>query len=314
MKRLLIEIFVFLLLIGCNDIDYKPKYKDFDNDWERENLLGKVKKLEQYKANVADFETGNTDKPFIVFRKEFIENGNISYQENFDIFGEIEQFIKNIYDKNGFRIESISENFILSMKSIEKAGFDTATGKKISAHVIYNDTLKVDAILNYDSRGNLIQQTNIQNGDTMSGRIEYQYDGKGRILIKRQIDKGEYGKNETTNEFKYNSQGDLIELISKSDFSGEMKSIYEYDGKNRIQKISEYESEKIEKESLFDKFYNKTLVRFYVNNALQKEMKYKYRFDKKGNWIQKDVFMKENPGDKKIVPIYTETRTIEYFK
>lgn len=314
MKRQIINILGFIVLIGCNSNDYRPKYKDFANAWEQENLIGKVKKLEQYKANVTDFETGKTDMPVIEFKKEFTETGNISTQEHFDNFGTLEQSVKNTYDKDGFRIKSISENSVMPMKSIEKAVFDTITKKQISAHVIYNDTLILDTFFKYDKRGNLIEQTNIQNGDTTSGDFEYKFDNAGRILFKKQIDNSEHGKNETTNEFKYDANGNLIELISKSDLFGEMKSIYEYDRKNRIKMITEYKSGQIEKETSFDTFYNKTFVRLYLSNTLNKEMKYEYEFDKSGNWIKRAVFMKEYFGDKKTVPIFTETRKIEYYE
>lgn len=314
MKRQIIQILFIALLLGCNNIDYKPKYKDFANAWERENLIGKVKKLEQYKANVTEFETEKTAKRIIEFSKEFSETGNILYQENFDNFGKLEQYTKNQYDKSGFLTESVSENFVMPTKSIEKANFDTLTGKQLSAQVISNDTLKFEAFFKYDKYSNLIEQTNIQNGDTTSGRFEYKYDNAGRILFKKQIDNGEQSRNETTNEFKYDTEGNLLELISKSELFGEMKSTYEYNSKNRIKKITEYESGKIVKETLFDKFYNKTLVRFYKSNELNKEMKYEYEFDKKGNWIQRDTFMKEYFGDKNTVMIYKETRKIEYYE
>ena len=160
----------------------------------------------------------------------------------------------------------------------------------------------------------MIEQTNIQNGDTTSGRFEYNYDSKGRILFKKQIDNGEHDINETTNEFKYDVEGNLFELISKSKFFGEMKSTYEYNSKNQIKKITEYKSGQIDKETSFDKFYNKTLVRLYKSNALNKEMKYEYEFDKIGNWILRDTFMKEYFGDKKTSLIYKETRKIEYYE
>jgi len=302
------------LLFGCNNIDYKPKYKDFANAWERENLIGKVKRLEQYKANMIDFETEKTDKPVVEFSKEFSKAGNIIYQENFDNFGKPEQYMKYQYDNNGYRTESVSENLVMPTKTIEKANFDTLTGKQISAQVISNDVLMFEAFFKYDKYSNLIEQTNIQNGDTTSGRFEYKYDNVGRILFKKQIDNGEHSINKTTNEFKYDPEGNLLELISKSELFGEMKSTYEYNSKNRMEKITEYKSGQIDKETLFDTFYNKTLIRFYKSNALNKELKYEYEFDKKGNWIQRDAFMKEHFGDKKTVMISKETRKIEYYE
>lgn len=43
MKRKIIKILGFLVLIGCNSNDYKPKYEDFEYAWERENLIGRVR-------------------------------------------------------------------------------------------------------------------------------------------------------------------------------------------------------------------------------------------------------------------------------
>ncbi len=314
MKRQIIKILIIALLFGCNNIDYKPKYKDFVNAWERENLIGKVKKLEQYKANVTDSETEKTDNLIVEFSKEFTETGNLLYQENFDNFGKLEQCIKNQYDKNGYQTESVSENFVMPTKSIEKANFDTLTGRQLSTQVISNDSIKFEAFFKFDKYKNLIEQTNIRHGDTTSGRFEYMYDREGRVILKKQIDNSKHGINETTNEFKYDSEGNLFELISKSEVFGEMKSTYEYNGKNRIKKITVYKSGQMDKETSFDNFYNKTLVRFYKSNALNKEIKYEYEFDKNGNWIQRDTFMKEHFGDKKTVLIYKETRKIEYYE
>lgn len=313
MERQIISILSFLFLIGCSNVDYKPKYKDFENSWERENLIGKIKTLEQYKANVIDFETGETEKPIIEFKKVFTEAGNISYQEHFDNFGNLEQYVKNEFDNKGYRIKSLSENFNMNSKSIETAKFDTVIKKQVSAHVIFNDTIDFTAFFKYEKNGNLAEQKSIQNRDTTSNQFVYKYNDKEEILLKKQIQNSEYGVNEYLNEFKYDQNGNLIELSNKSDF-GESKSIYKYDGENRIKKLTEYSSGQIEKETVFDRFYNQTLVCFFVSNALHKEMRYKYKFDNTGNWIKRDVFMKEHFGDKKTLPIYTETREIKYYE
>lgn len=313
MKRQIIKILSILFLIGCNNIEYKPKYKDFENDWERENLIGKVKKLEQYKANVTDFETGKTECPIIEFKMAFTEYGKISCQENFDDFGNLEQYIKNTYDKNGLRIKSVSENLTIPTKSIEKIVFDTITKQPISAHSIIDDTLKIDAYFKYDENGNLVESISIENSDTTINNLEYKYDGNNNIILKKQIQKVESDVYEYFTEYEYNQDGNIIELSYRSDFSGEMKERYEYDKNNRLRKKVEYQSGKMQKETSFDKFYNKTSVKFYLDNTLNKEIKYEYKYDRKGNWIQRDAFMNEYLGDKKTNMIFTETREIEYY-
>jgi len=313
MQRQIITILSFFYFISCSNVDYKPKYKDFENSWERENLIGKVKTHEQYKANVIDFETGETEKPIIEFKKEYTKAGNISYQEYFDNFGNIEQYVKNEFDNKGYRTKSVSENFIMSSKSIETAKYDTLIKKQVSVHVVYNDTIDFDAFFIYNQNGNLTEQKSIQDRDTTSNQFEYKFNDKEEILLKKQIQNSEYGNSVYLNEFKYDQNGNLIKLSNKSEF-GESISTYKYDGENRIKKLTEYTSGQIEKETVFDEYYNQTLVRFYVSNALHKEMIYEYKFDNTGNWIKRDVFMKEHFGHKKTLPIYTETRQIEYYE
>ncbi len=262
MKIRAIIILSFLILIGCNSVDYKPKYKDFANSWERENLIGKVKTLKQYKASVTDIERGKTESPIVEFKKEFTESGYISYQEHFDSFGNLEQYTKSTYDSNRFRIKLITEDYGISMKTEEKAVFDTIIKKQISAHVILNDSIKFDALFKYDENENLIESISIENTDTTVNRLEYKYDDNKNIILKKQIQKDDSDIYEYFNEYKYNQEGNLIELLFKSDYV-ETKSTYEYDKNNRLQKISEFQSGEIQKETILDKFYNKTLVRFF---------------------------------------------------
>lgn len=315
MKRHLFITLGFFFLLACNNIDYKPKYKDFANAWEQENLIGKVKYIEQYKANVINFETEKTENPVIEYKKEFTEIGNVSYQEDFDSFGELVQYVKNNYNKRGDKIGSKSENLIIPMRSSEKAVFDTVTGKQISVHAIYNDSLKFDAFFKYDEYDNIIESTSIQENDTTSDRLEYKYTASGNILLKKQIQEADFEIYEYFNEFKYNTDGTLSELKHYSDFTGEKKSIYEYDGEKRIVKIAEFNSGEIVKETFFDIYYNQTLLKFYNKASLNKEMKYEYDFDSKGNWIERKVILKEYFGnDKRWLLVAVKTRNINYFE
>lgn len=311
MKNQIIKLLGLLLLIGCNNIEYKPKYKDFSNAWERENLMGKVKVLEQYKANVIDFKTGKTEKPIIEFKKEFTKTGNISYQEHFDNFGKIEQYIKNEFDNKGYRIKSVSENYIMNSKSIETAEFDTLINKQISANVIYNDSIDFNAFFKYDKNGNLTEQLSIQNGDTTANRFVYKYNDIGLILLKKQIQNSDFGINEYINEFKYDQNANLIELSTKSDF-WKSKYSYKYDRENRIKHLKQCEEGQITEETKFDNYYNKICVKYFQNGTLNREMLFDYDFDRKGNWIEKKVSVR-NSRDNKKVHAYTETRKIKYY-
>ncbi|MBL4587043.1 MAG: hypothetical protein JKX84_08320, partial [Flavobacteriales bacterium] len=269
MRKLLTVILGISFLVGCSNADYKPKYGDFENSWEHDNLFGKVKTLEQLKANISGLRIENS---IATFNKEYTELGNISYQEYFDRFGNLQQYVKNDYNEKGWRTKSISENLLTPTKSIETARFNSK-GKQISTNVIFNDTMNFTGFFEYNSYGDLIHQMAIQDGDTTSMSFEYKYNEKGKVLWQKQAENGGY---EYFNEFKYAQNENLIELLNRSDFFGEMKSVYEYDRKNRIKKIIQYEAGEIEKETSFDERYNQVSVKFYVSGTVNREMKYEY--------------------------------------
>jgi len=198
------------------------------------------------------------------------------------------------------------------MKTEETAVFDTIVKKQISTHAIFNDSIRFDAFFKYDENGNPIESISIENSDTTIARLEYEYDGNKNIISMKQIQRVDSNIYEYFTEYKYNQEGNYSELSFKADYA-ETKSIYEYDNKNYLRKISEYQSDEIQKETTFDKFYNKILVRFFVNGNLNRVMKYNYKFDNKGNWIKREVFVKENIETNKFIPIYNETRVIEYY-
>jgi len=315
MIRQVIIILSFFILMSCNNIDYKPKYKDFANAWERDNLIGKVNKLDEYKANVTDYETGEAEKPIIVFKKEFTEIGKISYQEHYSSFGKLEQYTRSKFDDKGYRIESVSEDCIAHSRTFTTAKYDDLSGKLVSAHVKINDSINMDVSYKYGKHGNIVEQTGVRNGDTTLKRFEYIYGEKGRIILKKQIENSKYGINEYLNEFKYDKNGNLIKVTNKSGIFGVSKLTYEYDGENRRKKDTRYNSEQIQKETSFNNRYNKTYEKFYRNGSLDKEIKYDYKFDNKGNWIERKALIKEHYGENnKWLPVYVETRKIEYYK
>ncbi len=311
MRILLILILGFGFLVGCKNIDYRPKYSDFNNDWESDNLIGKVKSLYLYKANVIDFETEAVEYPIINLKKDYTYFGKISYQENYDIYGKYESYVKRIYDEKGNNINLTYENFSSLFKTGTTTIFDDE-GKSESSIITFDDTAKIMTFHKYDSLGNLISVLSIENGDTTYGNFEYKYNDSGQILLKKQFDSN---GNTFINWFKYDQKDNLLEEVIKSEFIGKLKTTYEYDHLNRIKKITQYNSGQIEKETFFDKFYNQISTKIYVDEFVKREMKYEYDFDDKGNWIKRKVFLKEYfRDDKSFKQIYQETRTLEYYE
>ncbi|NOZ47301.1 MAG: hypothetical protein GXO79_11055 [Chlorobi bacterium] len=312
MKTITVLIFGLILFASCSDnIDREPRLKDFQNDWDRDNLLDKVKTLSQFKANVTDFENNLTDKPIIEFKKEYSDFGKIIYQEYFDNFGKLEQFTKNSYNDKAQRIKSINENLLMRSKSTDISKYDS-TGRLILAKASFNDTLHFSTSFEYDSMGNIIKSTSIQNNDTSYGINKYTYNEKGKVLSKIKFDTD---GNKYLSNYKYNENNEIIESVDKSELFGEMKTTYRYDEQNRIKTITHFKNKKIEEERNFDKHLNPVSIKYYENSKLYRELKNEYSFDNYGNWIEKKVLMKQHfAKEKKFIPIYLVTRKIEYYE
>lgn len=199
-------------------------------------------------------------------------------------------------------------------KSVELSEFDN-NGNKILVKINYNDSTELVTKFEYDSLNNISNQLSIQNSDTSRVRFEYTYNEKGNILLKKQITKDKNNVYEYFNEFKYDNQGNLLEVSNKSDIIGEMKIVYDYDNLNRIKKQTEYNNNHITKETQFDQFYNPVNIKYFKSSSVTKEMKYKYEFDSNSNWISRTAYLKEYfSKSKKFQPIFVESREIEYYE
>jgi len=298
-----IIILISFLNFNCSEnLDILPKYSDFKNDLERKNLFNNVKSIELKKANIFNEKV---EDYILVSKEDYSRNGKITYQEFYDNFGEIEQRIKNKYE-NSNKIKTISENLKLSTKSIEYNEYDEKN-RCIFTKSNLNNTIIFSAKFEYDTLDNPIKQIVIQNKDTSINTVEYKYNKQGKILLKKE--------NYNSNKFLYNKAGKLIETISKSEYAGELKTTYKYDSRNRIKFISQYQNGLIERETKFDKYYNPISIKYYMNGKINKILKFEYKFDKNGNWIEKTGFLSENPiKTDKFIPIFMEKRKIKYYE
>lgn len=315
MKKITILILSLSFLISCsNQPDRIPKYGNFENAWEKDNLFKEIEELTEYKASFYDFQNKITETPIPIVRKHYTEFGKILFQEHYNNFGEIDQILKNEFNDKQQVIKSYSENMITSYKSIELFEFDN-NGNRILVKINYNDSTELIAKFEYDSLNNLTNQLSIQNTDTSKVKFEYTYNEIGNILLKKQISKDKNGSYVYLNEFKYDNQGNLLENSNKSDIIGEMKIVYEYDNLDRIQKQTEYNNNQITKETQFDQFYNPVNIKYFESSSVAKEMKYKYEFDSNSNWISRTAYLKEYfSKSKKFQPIFVESREIEYYE
>ena len=314
MKRYLILIISLAFLIGCNNHERAPKHTKYGTNWELDNLFGKVKTLEQFRANIINFETNQTEDPIIKSRKKFTETGLLVYHETFSNFGELEQRLDNEFDSYGNRVKSNSVNFLIPFKSTETAEYDDE-GRLVYASVVFDDTLHAEGTYKYDHLNNIIAHRNIQNGDTTFVFFEYEYNEQDQMIWRKQIEESDEGTYEYITEFRYDNSGNNIELFNATEILGELKIQHEYNAENKLIKTKEFQDGNITKETTFDIYSNPISVKHFSWGEFVRELKHEYSFDKVGNWIEKRTFLNENEGQESgFKLVFIETRKIEYYE
>lgn len=311
-KNLLLILLGAILFQACNSTDKKPKYMDFDNDWESDNLFGKVKSISQYKANVNISKSKKSEAPILIERKEYTAYGKLELEESYNNWGEKLLKIKNKYDKNNNIQQMITENYTDSSVLKQSFRYNKNGWCKYAKNTL-NDSLQASLQFEYNDNGELVLGISVQNKDTSITSFEYEYDDKSNIIRKTQLDQE---GNVLNNYFEYDKSNNLIKTVFSTDYIGDITMKYEYDWSDRIKLTTEYNNEgHMVKETFYDKYFNKNLVRFYDENKLQTELKNKYEFDINGNWVIKKAYRKEHFGENKnFIHVYTDTREIEYFK
>ena len=304
-----------ILLSSCVSTGHKPKYNNFKNDLDRENLEGKVRSIEKGKSIESDSKAESTKE----FVKEFTETGNLASMKKYDVFGKPIYSTQNIYNKKGLKIKAFMEDLNMASKSVEE--YEYKNDNLSSAKVFVNDTLRNKSSFEYDKTGHLtrmmeiqIKETSLNTKDTTLNMFTHTFDKSGNVISKKNFQTTKNKSYNYSNTYKYDNKNNIIETNSDFDIFGSLKVVNIYDSKNRIEKSIEYRNKQIEKVILFDKFYDESLISFYRNGTLERELKYEYEFDTKGNWIKRKAYVKNSSkhGDE-FKFIYVENRKILYY-
>lgn len=274
-------------ILGVEYTNYK--YDDRGNKIETttKNDSGISKSINRYDTNNNLIEKMT---PLDTFYYKYDDRGNaIEIKEN--IFN-IHIFLK-YNDKN--KIEQIERYYNDKSSSIDEIVY--INNKNQSQKLTYTDSiLTIEAIYNYRNNSTLKDETiikyytNISDIDScnlrriMSKEIKiYQIDTV--LLEKREYEYDEEGNEISIVIHKYDDRSRLIHYENKfKDQAGEYKYLYKYNDRDEI----------IEQTS------------FNVNNHNPNIEKFKYKYDKKGNWIKKII------KDKYSKAIFT--RKIEYYQ
>ncbi|WP_139150304.1 hypothetical protein [Cellulophaga baltica] len=293
--------------------DLQPIYSDSKNALQGNNLYGKVKKIEYYKTTFQNTE--NEDKPVLNKIEEYTDFGELKKVEYFDNYGKILQTNEIDYNKNQEFIKSVSISKSNNSKIIQIAEYDSIKNTS-EITVFVNDTIDHKMTSYFDRNDYPIKRVSIKGNDTTEVHYEYDFDDNDKIKLATQKEKGNV-KSMTTNLYKYDNNN-LIESSYKTEW---MEMISETEWKEgRISKQTSYTiSADLKKHTdnitEFDILYNPINSKEFEDSKLNRELKFDYEFDENGNWIKKNVSMKEHFNNaKEFVPIYVDTRKISYWK
>jgi len=268
----------------------------FVTTWKGQELKGQVKSIKAttYFANEKFDEVIKGDLLSWKLWRFDAKGESTEYTKFGDFYEETVKF-ENKYDSQNRLTEKdcFNSNGDLAWKRVNK--YDN---EKITQTIYYNE----DGILS---------EKYLYKYDDNTKKCEtWQYDGNGDLIYKWVHDKN----GNLLEEYDYFSTGD----VSK-------KTEYEYDNSGTLNRTLIYEllyslygSEKFEEEYLYNdkadiivlKSYDYSYDDDYNPVTTQKiEYTYKYKYDNKGNWIEKILFKSEAE-----IAIAIEEREIEYYK
>ncbi|MFI1770237.1 hypothetical protein [Thalassobellus citreus] len=294
--------------------DLQPIYSDSKNALQGNNLYGKVKKIEYYKTTFQNTE--KKDKPVLNKIEEYTDFGELKKVEYFDNYGELIQ--TNVIDYNKYQkfIKSVSINKSNKKNITQISKYDSIKNTS-ELSVFLNDTIDHKTTFYYGKNDYQIKSISIKGNDTTVTTSEHAFNDNNKLILATQKEKGN-DKSTITISNKYDINNNLIESSHKTEWVEMLSETKWKDG--RISKQSSYTISADLKKHLnnvteFDILYNTINSKEYEDSKLHRELKFDYSFDANGNWIKKNVSIKEHfNNSKEFISIYVDTRKISYWK
>ena len=306
---------VLLFLMACSESATPTrKYQDFEDDWQRDNLLGKVKEVAQYKTPL-DSKGIPTASPQLINVTLYEEFGKVGQMEIYTKPHQTALIIANEYDNRHQLVKSLSQNnnAPIPIRTATYNEFDS-TGHLVSATITINDTLKMTVSTSYDLQKNPITQCIVKNRDTTNRLISYQYLPDGKMKLKKEMISSTNSKQEILTEFQYDSAGRLTEKQITGLTTDIVKTVNSYDGKNRLTKSINFKNDQLVTITNYDKRFNPVTIQNYDHGQLFSEITYDYQFDKRNNWTKRTMHISEQLSrDKKTSTPEMMTRSITYY-
>lgn len=317
MKRLVFTLLGLVLICSCSS-KKALELNDFTlaNSLEKENLFGPVKELIYYKQKVTPDSRDKVNNPIIYRTYKFADYGKVYYEEYRNDSGDIEEITESEFNDIHLLTNRKVRNFRTAANIVDTLEYDNENHQLIyKAKVDENPNHNAMQISTFDDFLNIIKAVSIQFNDTSTTTFDCEYNDQNKVIKKKQTSFGRMSSEDYFYEYKYNTNGDLIEFILKTKDNEIVKNIVEYDNENHQKKSSNFIDGVLKEEKLYDLFKNPISVKLYKNNVLEKESKLEYKYDSQNNWIEKKEFMKDY-SKKTVVfsPTIIETREIKYYE
>ncbi len=308
-----------IVLFNCQNkselrTDLQPFYSDSKNALQGNNLYGKVKKIQYYKTTFQNTE--KEDKPVLNKIEEYTDFGELKKVEYFDNYGKLLQTTVIDYNKNQKFIKSVSINNSNKSKIIQNSEYDSIKNTS-ELSVFVNDTIDHKTTFYYGKNDYQIKRVSIKGNDTTVTTSQQTFNDNNKLILA--TDKEIGNENSTIAiQNKYDNNNNLIESSHKTEWVEIFSETEWEDG--RISKQTSYTiSADLKKHTNniteFDILYNPINSKEFEDSKLNRELKFDYEFDENGNWIKKNVSMKEHFNNaKEFVPIYVDMRKISYWK
>jgi len=310
MKNSLVFLTFFGLIFSCNFDENEVVTIIKDSAWEEDNLKGKVKHITLYKSNIIDIESDKVSNPKISLKKEYSFFGQLLQEEFFDVWEKPTEYTKNEYDKENRLRKSISTSFSAEILDYNEKG------NPITYIFDFKGIGKSKTFCKYDSTGNnLLEEITISNkGDTTITSYEKRFGDFAEIKWSKETKEEKGRVIEIEEKYGYDKEKRIKEYSVSSSVLGNIRTVYEYQANGKLLSTTDYNGIKKMTETIYDDLKNPLSIKYYVEGFLEREVKYKYIYDKKDNWIERKVFgnnIKELKGEFNLM--FIEKRDLAYF-
>ena len=321
LKITLLLALISIMMIGCNTTLVKSMWYGEQTEYQRNDLKGDVKILEQSQFKAIDssgvITKGDRVNKSFIFRDNikvtFNENKDVLEKEAYDSNRKLRTKDTYKYDGNNNLLEWIelvkSEKPDRGYKHTYKFKYDD-TNKKIKQEEYHTDsttTLFKYSIYKYDDQDNLIKDITYLS-DTVGGMRIYKYDEQSRMIENVYYDDDcSFIYQKFTYKY-YDNMNDCTTFTPQ----GELRTVtYTYDNNNNILEM-DYNNVDEDTPGQTVKFkydkYDNLIESIEYNEAgeITETETLTYKYDKHNNWVERIEYRNK-------IPTYITIREITYY-